>query len=63
MLTAFPLMKKKKKMKQPTEEAKYRYHNFHHEEMSHPLTYKNLSAHVLESVRQYFWMDMCLFGY
>lgn len=50
-------------MKPATESAKYRFHNYHHEALQYPLTARNLSTEVLKSVQQYYWKDMCLFGY
>ena len=39
------------------------YHYNYHNLSRRPLTMQDVSAPVLDKVRQYFWRDMCLFGY
>lgn len=60
LLDAYPKRYRGSKMKT---ESSQQPHYLHHEVLTYPLTPSNLSDSVVRSVEQYYWMDMCLFGY
>ena len=40
-----------------------RAHHDHHDPLKYPLTFRNVSKVMYDNIKQYFWKDMCLFGY
>jgi hypothetical protein len=61
LLSTFPSVPKEKLIEHSNDAA---YHfNYYSMSKKYPITTGNLSAQVLKLVREYYWRDMCLFGY